>query len=51
MPAASRGASAGAKTYDAEYVALARRLSVPLVTIDARLMCAAGHVVTLIGPD
>lgn len=39
-----------AKTYDAEYVALARMLDCPLVTIDARLARGAGRVVRIIGP-
>lgn len=34
-----------AKTYDAEYVALARRLECPLLTADARLARGAGAVV------
>jgi predicted nucleic acid-binding protein len=39
-----------AKTYDAEYVALARLLSCRLVTIDARLQRAAASVVQVIAP-
>lgn len=39
-----------AKTYDAEYVALARMLDCPLVTVDARLARGAGRVVRIIGP-
>jgi predicted nucleic acid-binding protein len=39
-----------AKTYDAEYVALARLLRCPLLTIDARLKRAATAVVTVMGP-
>ena len=39
-----------AKTYDAEYVALAQLLDCPLVTIDARLARGAGRVVRIIGP-
>jgi predicted nucleic acid-binding protein len=39
-----------AKTYDAEYVALARLLGCPLLTIDRRLMRGAGRVVQIIGP-
>lgn len=36
-----------AKTYDAEYVALALMRSVPLLTIDARLRRGAGHLVPM----
>jgi predicted nucleic acid-binding protein len=39
-----------AKSYDAEYVALARLLDASLLTIDARLARAVGHLVTVIGP-
>ncbi len=39
-----------AKTYDAEYVALARFLGCPLLTVDARLARRAGHVVSIVGP-
>jgi len=39
-----------AKTYDAEYVALARLLGCPLLTVDARLAHGAGHLVRIIGP-
>jgi predicted nucleic acid-binding protein len=38
------------KTYDAEYVALARMSKCRLFTIDARLRRGAGHVVDIIGP-
>lgn len=38
------------KTYDAEYVALARMLHCRLFTVDARLRRGAGHVVEIIGP-
>ena len=38
------------KTYDAEYVALARTARCRLFTLDARLRRGAGHVVPIIGP-
>jgi predicted nucleic acid-binding protein len=38
------------KTYDAEYVALARTARCRLFTVDARLRRGAGHVVTIVGP-
>lgn len=39
-----------ARTYDAEYVALARILGCRLMTIDDRLRRGAGHLVDIIGP-
>jgi predicted nucleic acid-binding protein len=39
-----------AKTYDAEYVALARILNLRLVTLDVRLRRSAGRLVRVIGP-
>lgn len=39
-----------AKTYDAEYVALARIEGCRLVTLDARLKRGCGHLVEIIGP-
>jgi predicted nucleic acid-binding protein len=39
-----------AKTYDAEFVALAARLNCPLVTLDARLQRGAGHRVVIHSP-
>ena len=40
-----------AKTYDAEYVALARLLDVRLLTLDARLVRATARLGFVIGPD
>ena len=39
-----------AKTYDAEYVALARLLYCSLLTKDARLKSGASRIATIIGP-
>ena len=39
-----------AKTYDAEYVALARTLGCPLVTLDGRLQRGAAHLATILAP-
>jgi predicted nucleic acid-binding protein len=39
-----------AKTYDAEYIALAVLLDTRLLTIDARMRRSAGRLVTIIGP-
>jgi predicted nucleic acid-binding protein len=39
-----------AKTYDAEYVALARMLDCPLLTVDARLKRGASRIVRILGP-
>lgn len=39
-----------ARTYDAEYVALANLLRCRLMTIDGRLRRGAGHVVQIVGP-
>ena len=39
-----------AKTYDAEYVALARMLAAPLLTRDARLVRGASRVLSSVNP-
>jgi predicted nucleic acid-binding protein len=39
-----------AKTYDAEYIALASIEGCPLITADGRLRRGAGHLVEIIGP-
>jgi predicted nucleic acid-binding protein len=39
-----------AKTYDAEYVALARELDCRLVTLDARLKRGAARIADVVGP-
>ncbi len=39
-----------AKTYDAEYVALARALESPLLTVDGRLRRGASRFVEVLGP-
>jgi predicted nucleic acid-binding protein len=40
-----------AKTYDAEYLALARLLKTQVVTLDARLRRAADRLGLVVGPD
>jgi predicted nucleic acid-binding protein len=39
-----------AKTYDAEYVALAQFLHVPLLTVDGRLARGVEHLVRIVAP-
>ena len=39
-----------AKSYDAEYVALAQRLECPLLTVDARLSRRVNNLVEVVGP-
>lgn len=39
-----------AKTYDAEYVALAQILEIPLLTMDGRLARGVEHLVHVVGP-
>ena len=40
-----------ARTYDAEYVGLAKAMDVPLFTRDGRLSRGAGRLVRTVGPD
>jgi predicted nucleic acid-binding protein len=40
-----------AKTYDAEYVALARLLGCRLATLDARLRRGAARIIDIVGPS
>ena len=40
-----------AKSYGAEYVALAQHLGCPLLTIDARLARGVAHLIELVGPS
>ncbi len=39
-----------AKSYDAEYIALAQHLGCPVLTLDARLMRGAGQLIEFVGP-
>ncbi|HUG30898.1 MAG TPA: type II toxin-antitoxin system VapC family toxin [Candidatus Limnocylindria bacterium] len=43
-------ANGWAKTYDAEFVALARRLGCPIVTLDGRLQRGASHLASIVAP-
>lgn len=40
-----------ARTYDAEYVALARTLDCPLLTLDGRLRRGAARIVEVLAPE
>lgn len=40
-----------AKTYDAEFIALARRLASPIVTLDGRLQRGAAHLARILAPS
>jgi predicted nucleic acid-binding protein len=39
-----------AKTYDAEYIALARILDIPLLTVDGRLRATATRLIRVVAP-
>jgi len=43
-------ANGWAKTYDAEFLALARKLDCPIVTLDGRLQRGARHLATITSP-